>query len=60
MKEYLIERLKEPSSWRGILAIVTAAGITLEPAQAEAIVAAGLALIGIIGAFFPDTKKWNL
>ena len=56
MLEFILERGKEASSWRGLVAIVTAAGIALEPAQADAIVAAGLAIIGIIGAFFPDKK----
>jgi hypothetical protein len=56
MKEFILERGKEASTWRGLVAIITAAGITLDPSQTEAIVAAGLAVIGIIGAFFPDGK----
>lgn len=54
MKEFLLQRGKEASSWRGIVAILTAAGIALDPAQADAIVMLGLAVIGVIGAFFPD------
>ncbi|MFA6100446.1 MAG: hypothetical protein WC750_06295 [Patescibacteria group bacterium] len=53
--QYIINRLKEASTWRGIIALITAAGITLQPNQVEAIVAAGLAAIGIVGAFFPDS-----
>jgi len=56
MKDFLIQRGKEASTWRGLVAIITAAGISLDPAQMEAIVAAGLAVIGVIGAFFPDKK----
>lgn len=56
MKAYLLERGKEASTWRGLVAIVTAAGITLSPEQGEAIVALGLAVIGIIGVFFADKK----
>jgi hypothetical protein len=56
MKDFLIQRGKEASTWRGLVAIITAAGITLDPTQMEAIVAAGLAAIGVIGAFFPDKK----
>lgn len=56
MKQFLLERGKEASSWRGIVAVLTAAGIALDPAQADAIVAVGLAVIGVIGAFFPDKK----
>lgn len=56
MKEFILNRFSEASTWRGIVALLTAAGITLNPAQTEAIIAAGLALIGVIGAFFPDKK----
>jgi hypothetical protein len=56
MKQFLLERGKEASSWRGLVAILTATGIALDPAQADAIVAIGLAVIGVIGAFFPDKK----
>ncbi len=54
---YLIERLKEASTWRGIIAIVTSFGVALSPDQIEAIVAAGLATMGVVGAFFPDVGK---
>ena len=54
---YFIQRLSEPSTWRGILAILTGCGIALSPAQAAAITAGGLALIGLVGAFSPDKKK---
>lgn len=57
MKWYIIERLSEMSTWRGILALLTAAGIALSPEQASAITALGLAAIGAVGAFFPDWKK---
>jgi hypothetical protein len=54
---YIIARLKEASTWRGIIAIITACGVVLTPDQVESIIAAGLALMGIFGAFFPDFKK---
>lgn len=56
MKTYILNRFSEASTWRGILALVTAAGVSLSPEQGEAIIAAGLAGIGILGAFFPDSK----
>jgi hypothetical protein len=49
--ETVISYLKQPSTWRGIVAILTAAGIALEPAQVEAITVAGVALIGVIEVF---------
>lgn len=57
MGKYIVSRLGEPSTWRGLLALVTAAGISLSPEQAGAITAAGLAIIGLVGAFFPDKVK---
>ena len=56
MIDYVLSRLKEASTWRGILAILTAAGVALNPEQVEAIVAAGLALIGAVGVFTKDKK----
>lgn len=57
MPKYLYERLKEPSTWRGVIMLVTAIGIPLAPAQAESIVSIGLASVGAIGAFVPDLIK---
>jgi len=54
MIKFLYERLSEPSTWRGIIALLTAVGVTLTDIQTEAVLGAGLALIGIVGAFFPD------
>jgi hypothetical protein len=56
MLNFILERGKEASTWRGIVALVTAAGVTLEPGQTEAIIALGLAVIGAIGVFLPDSK----
>ena len=56
MKEFLLLRGKEASTWRGIVAILTAAGVAISPAQADAIVALGLAVIGAIGVFTADKK----
>ena len=54
---YFMARLSEPSTWRGILAVLTACGIAISPDQAEKIVAGGLAMIGLVGAFSTDKKK---
>jgi hypothetical protein len=54
MKAYLLERLKEPSTWRGLTALLTAVGVALSPEQVNAIVSAGLALIGVLGVFTKD------
>tara|TARA_R110000822_G_scaffold2158_4_gene10380 strand:- start:206 stop:373 length:168 start_codon:yes stop_codon:yes gene_type:complete len=54
MKDYLLERAKEPSSWRGLLLLLTAIGIPVAPQLADAIIAVGLALAGLIGVATPD------
>lgn len=54
IRSYVIARLKEPSTWRGIVAILTACGIAISPAQIEAIITVGLMIAGVIGTVFAD------
>ena len=54
MWEYILARLSEASTWRGIIAAVTAGGMTIEPALATQIVATGLAVIGLLGFMTKD------
>lgn len=56
MKNFILERGKESSTWRGLVALLTAVGVTLSPEQGEAVVALGLAVIGAIGVFTADKK----
>lgn len=51
---YILSRLGEASTWRGIIALLTSVGITLAPDQQEAVITVGLAVIGAIGVFFKD------
>jgi hypothetical protein len=44
----VIERLSENSTWRGVILVVTALGLRLEPELQNQIVAAGLSLVGLI------------
>jgi LPXTG-motif cell wall-anchored protein len=44
--------LGEASTWRGIIFILTAVGLQLDPAQQTAIISAGLAMSGLLGVFF--------
>ena len=46
----------EPSTWRGIVWMLTAAGIAISPEQQTAIVAAGMAIAGAIGSFVSDWR----
>jgi hypothetical protein len=49
-------RLNEASTWRGIIALITACGVGISPDRGEAIIACGLAVMGLLGAFIPDLK----
>ena len=54
MKDWLLARLSERSTWLGITGFLTAAGIYLDPEQIEAIAVAGLAVAGVVGVFTKD------
>ena len=56
MGTYILNRFKEASTWRGIIAIITACGVAWKPELVNQIIAAGLGIIGALGAFFPDSK----
>lgn len=51
MKDAILARLKEPSTWRGIIIILGIFGVNFSPEKSEAIVAAGVALLGLIEVF---------
>lgn len=42
----------EASTWRGLIMLLTAVGLQIEPAQQTAIIQAGLAIVGLISVFF--------
>lgn len=46
--KYLIDRMREPSTWRGLVLLATALGVSISPEMGEAIVSAGLSVAGII------------
>ena len=50
---YSLERIKEPSTWRSAVMLVTALGLA-SAEQGNAILNFGLAMSGLIGAFLPD------
>lgn len=55
--QFLLDRIREPSTWRGLVWVMTAIGITLSPDQIDAIVAVGMACAGLIGAFSAESKS---
>lgn len=52
--KYILDRLKEPSSWRGLVMLASAFGITFNPELLPSIIAAGTGLAGVIGFVFKD------
>jgi hypothetical protein len=57
-KRAVINQLRQPSTWRGIVLLCSAAGYGLRPELGEAVIAAGLAVSGLIGVLAgPDTAS---
>ena len=52
--KYILDRLKEPSSWRGLVMIAIAFGVSVNPELIDSIIAAGTGLAGVIGFVFKD------
>jgi len=56
MFQYILARLTEASTIRGIIMFFGGLGLTIEPALTDQIVAATIAGSGIIGMVFKDSK----
>ncbi len=54
--QYIVARLREPSTWRGILMLCTALGVKISPEFQEAIMQLGLAAVGLVGMLTSDKK----
>ena len=57
MKDMILNRLQEPSTWRGLTMFATAAGIGLSPDLVEYITAIGMGLAGLIGFITSDKSN---
>lgn len=55
--DYALDRLSENSTWRGIIAIATAGGVAIQPDLANAIIALGMAAIGLINVLRKEKKQ---
>jgi F0F1-type ATP synthase assembly protein I len=53
---WLLDRLHEPSTWQGIVLILTSAGVISDPEQAAEIASAGAALFGAISVGRKESK----
>ena len=54
--QWLKNRLKERSTWAGLIVLVSMAGVQLSPEQKEMIVTIGTTLVGLVMTFTADTK----
>ena len=54
---WLLNRLKEPSTWRGAIAIAMGLGIGISPEMIESIVSVGVSIIGAILVLKKDAKS---
>ncbi len=55
IKKFLLSRLKEASTWRGIILLVAGCvGYQLNTEQQAVLVTLALAAVGAIGSFVPD------
>ena len=54
---WLLARLQEQSTWRGIILLLTSLGIYLKPEQVAAITTVGLAVVGLINVFRNEQKQ---
>lgn len=51
----LLDLLKYPSTYQGLVILLGVAGVALNPEQKEAITAGGLALVGLLNVFTSDS-----
>ena len=56
MKNYLLARLQESTTWRGIILIATAAGVHLSPELQNTIISAGIGLAGLVAVLTEERK----
>jgi hypothetical protein len=52
---YWLARMREPSTWRGLIWVLTAMGVSISPELGERIIAVGMAVAGLIGMLIPET-----
>lgn len=57
LAQYMLARLRERSTWLGLISLATALGLAVSESQQEAVIAAGSALAGLVATFVPDAGK---
>lgn len=59
MFRYILNRLKERSTWLGLIAFATSCGATIATELTEPIITIGVALAGLVGVVTKDKEKDN-
>ena len=54
---WVIARMREPSTWKGIIALAAAFGVVISPEYAAIILAAGVGMAGLINVIITDPNK---
>lgn len=54
VRAFILARLSEPSTWRGIVLCAAGLGVSIAPERMDAIVSVGMLAAGIIGAGTSD------
>ncbi len=57
---WFLSQFRQPSTWRGLVWLLTVFGRALNPDQAEAFVTAGMALAGLLGVFLSDDRPHSV
>ena len=52
--DWIVERLREPTTWGGIASLLTLVGVTVSPEFQDAIIAAGVAIGGALMVFMRE------
>lgn len=55
--KWIKNRLRERTTWQGIIAVLTGLGASLSPEQKEAIITAGMALVTLIWVFKKEPQS---
>ncbi|CAB4139825.1 hypothetical protein UFOVP353_48 [uncultured Caudovirales phage] len=55
MLKKVAEYLKYPSTYKGLVALLSLAGVVVSPDQQEAVMAFGVAAYGLLSVFFSDS-----
>lgn len=54
---YIVDRLREFSTWRGVAALAATAGVVVAPEQLDAAYKMFIALLGAVAVFAPGKRR---